>query len=164
MDVKLKNNLLCKSGMYSFIDKSFLFWKIWGILRFFSLETHHSLLSHCVWVLVSGVLINKVWETEKIEDFIRWTGSTLQKWNHQLEKRLEGGKDTSRTTSLVASYKCPGSQRISQLPKCCGGECCATTPKGRSLLSICQNVKSKTSSLSHLQEEDLQSHRPRVCP
>lgn len=62
------------------------------------------------------------------------------------------------------SYKCPGSQRISQLPKCCGGECCATTPKGRSLLSICQNVKSKTSSLSHLQEEDLQSHRPRVCP
>lgn len=66
-----------------------------------------------VWGLVSGVLINnKVWEREQFEDLIRWAGSTLQKWNHQLKKRLEGGKDTSRTRALAASYRCPGSQCI----------------------------------------------------
>lgn len=147
MDVKLKNNLLCKSGMYSFIDKSFIFWKIWGILWFFFLETHHSLLSHCVWVLVSGVLINKVWETEKIEDFIRWTGSTLQKWNHQLEKRLEGGKDTSRTRPLVARVTNVQAHNASHSFPMLWGRVLCYNPQGKKF----------TQHLPKREEQDIQS-------
>lgn len=158
MDVKLKNNLLCKSGMYSFIDKSFLFWKIWGILCFFFLETHHSLLSHCVWVLVSGVLINKVWETEKIEDFIRWTGSTLQKWNHQLEKRLEGGKDTSRTRSLVARVTNVQAHNASHSFPNAVGESAVLQPPREEVYSAFAKTWRARHPVSHICKRKISSH------
>lgn len=113
--------------------------KLWfledlGDIDFF-LETYHSLLSHCVWVLVSAVLINhKVWEREQFEDLARWAGSTLQKWNHQLEKRLEGGKDSSRTRSLVARVADVQAHNAStQLPKSCGRVLCYK-PQGKEFI------------------------------
>lgn len=135
MSNSVKKILLCESGTCSFIDKSFVFLEDLGDFDDFFLETYHSLLSHCVWRLVSGVLINnKVWEKEQFEDLIRWAGSTLQKWNHQLKKRLEGGKDTSRTRSLVARVTDVQAHNPStQLPKCCRGVLCYK-PQGKELI------------------------------
>lgn len=105
-----------------------------GDIDFF-LETYLSLLSHWVWRLVSGVLINKVWETEQFEDLLRWTGSTFQKWNHQLEKRLEGGKDTSRSRSLVARVTNVQAHNAStQLPQCYGGRVLCYKPQGKEFI------------------------------
>lgn len=60
-------------------------------------------------------------------------GSTLKKWKHRL-KRLVGGKDASRTRSLVASYRRPSlTTHLLSFPNA-AGECCATNPKGRSLI------------------------------
>lgn len=100
-----------------------------------------------VWGLVSGVLINnKVWEREQFEDLTRRAGSTLQKWNHQLEKRLEGGKGTSRTRALAASYRCPAHNASTQLPKCCGRVLCYK-PQGKEFVQ----------HLAKCEEQDTQS-------
>lgn len=70
-------------------------------------------------------------------------GSTLKKWKHQLKKKFVGGKDNSRTRSLVASYRWPSlTPHLFSFPNA-SGECCATDPKGRSLFCSCQNVKSE---------------------
>lgn len=135
-----------------------------GDIDDFFLVSYHNLLSHWAQGLVSGVLINhKVREREQFKLLTRWGGQHSRNESTS-SRRWVAGKGTSRTRSLVASYRWPSvTAHLLSFPNA-AGECCATNTKGRSLFHSCQNAKSRTTNFWNLWEEDLQSWRPRVHP
>jgi len=82
-------------------------------------------------------------------------GSTLQKWKHQLRKRLVGRKDKFKDqVPGCQSYRWPRlTTHLFSFPRA-ARECWATDPKG-SLFCSCQNVRHP---VSHICKRNLSSH------